>query len=140
MFQAALMVLGLATPVSPVKTSQVIVTVEGVRRQAGEIRAVLCTQEEFGQLNCRHSLRAPVHKGPIVLRFEQIERGTYAIAVFHDMYGNGRVHRSLLGIPNEGVGFSRNPFLFGKPSFADTSFDLQSDAAIVVKLRFEPFN
>lgn len=138
MFRTALMVLGLATSVPSAKTSQLTLTVEGVRRQIGEIRAALCTQEEFRQLNCRYSLRAPVHEGPITLRFEKIPRGEYAVAVFHDLHGDGRVHRSFFGLPNEGVGFSRNPFLFGKPAFADTSFDLQSDAAIVVKLRFEP--
>lgn len=50
--------------------------------------------------------------------------GDYAIAIIHDENGNGRLD-TFMGIPREGVGFSRNPVLrFGPPRFQSASFTI----------------
>ncbi len=56
------------------------------------------------------------------LRFGDLPSGDYAVALFHDENGNGKLDTSL-GIPREGIGFSNNPrLLFGPPRFAAASF------------------
>ena len=48
--------------------------------------------------------------------------GDYALAVIHDENGNGKLD-TIVGIPREGYGFSRNaPVRFGPPRFAAARF------------------
>ena len=55
--------------------------------------------------------------------FEDIPRGTYALAVVHDENMNGKLDTNLLGMPKEGYGFSNDAkALFGAPSFSAASF------------------
>jgi uncharacterized protein (DUF2141 family) len=71
-----------------------------------------------------------------VLRFDGLASGSYAIAMVHDENGNGRMD-TVMGIPREGFGFSRNPAIrFGPPRFHEAQFAVASgatDAAIRVK-------
>ncbi len=55
--------------------------------------------------------------------FEEIPRGTYALAVFHDENMNGKLDTNWLGIPTEGYGFSNDvKALKGAPSFSACRF------------------
>lgn len=50
--------------------------------------------------------------------------GRYAVTLFHDENNNQRLD-TLLGIPREGFGFSRNPVVrFGAPSFRQVDIQL----------------
>lgn len=58
------------------------------------------------------------------VRFAGVAAGTYAVTVLHDENVNGRLD-TVLGIPREGFGFSRNPVVrFGPPSFEAVRFQL----------------
>lgn len=72
-----------------------------------------------------------------VAHFVDLPAGDYAVAVIHDENGNGRLDK-MMGIPREGVGFSRNPRLrMGPPSFADASFRLSAGPETeVVRLKY----
>lgn len=51
--------------------------------------------------------------------------GDYALAVIHDENGNGKLD-TIVGIPREGYGFSRNaPVRFGPPRFAAARFTVE---------------
>ena len=63
------------------------------------------------------------HTGP--LRFADMPPGGYAIALFHDENGNGRLDKRFGFVPLEGIGFSNNARIrFGPPSFATARFTL----------------
>jgi uncharacterized protein (DUF2141 family) len=48
--------------------------------------------------------------------------GTYAVAIVHDENGNGRLDTMMM-MPREGFGFSRNPRLrMGPPRFSEAAF------------------
>lgn len=66
-------------------------------------------------------------------RFDGIQAGSYAVALFHDENGNGRLDK-FVGIPREGIGFSNNPRLqFSPPKFneARLSLDLGNNTASI---------
>jgi uncharacterized protein (DUF2141 family) len=71
------------------------------------------------------------------LRFDDLPSGDYAVALFHDENGNGRID-TRFGIPAEGVGFSNNPrLMFGPPSFARAAVALTNrTTAETVRLRY----
>lgn len=50
------------------------------------------------------------------------EKGTYAIAVFQDMNGNGQLDTNWMGVPSEPYGFSKDARgSFGPPGFDQAS-------------------
>ena len=57
-------------------------------------------------------------------RFEGLASANYAVAVIHDANSNKKLD-TMMGIPREGFGFSRNPTItFGPPKFTSASFPL----------------
>ena len=71
-----------------------------------------------------------------VLVFSNLPAGRYAVSVFHDENGNGKLDKNVMGIPTERYGFSRDARgTMGPPSFADAAVDVDSDAAIAVHLQ-----
>jgi uncharacterized protein (DUF2141 family) len=55
--------------------------------------------------------------------FEDIQPGTYAMAVIHDENMNGKLDTNLVGVPTEGYGFSTDSKgLVGVPLFSAASF------------------
>ena len=56
--------------------------------------------------------------------FKNVPTGTYAIAHFHDAKLTGKMEKNLVGIPQEGYGFSNNakPHTRSTPSFRECAF------------------
>lgn len=77
----------------------------------------------------------PVSSSSAQCILENIPDGKYAITVFHDENGNGRLDTGMFGIPKEGYGFSNNARgMFGPPSFLDSSFEVKGDVVQKIDL------
>lgn len=64
--------------------------------------------------------------------------GTYALSVFHDENGNGKLDTNYIGIPKEAFAFSMNPkVFFGPPSFKKARFKLSN--SLNLKIEFIHF-
>jgi uncharacterized protein (DUF2141 family) len=71
-----------------------------------------------------------------VLVYRNLQPGRYALSVFHDENGNGKLDTNIAGIPVEHYGFSRDAAgRMGPPSFADAALDLNADTTITIHLR-----
>jgi len=67
--------------------------------------------------------------------FSGIPQGTYAVMVFHDENGNGKLDKNMVGIPKEGYGASNNAAKkMHAPVFDEAKFSLTSDQSVEVKL------
>lgn len=56
------------------------------------------------------------------VQFDGLAPGNYAAAIIHDENGNNKLD-TMMGIPREGFGFSRNPAIrFGPPRFDAARF------------------
>jgi uncharacterized protein (DUF2141 family) len=110
--------------------TEVRVTVTGLRSDKGLVQACL-TPEPRAFPDCSgnsnsHSLTVSA-AGEVVLDFERVAPGRYAIALLHDENGNGRADKTLGMIPKEGFGFSRDaPVRMGPPRFADAAFEVNT--------------
>ena len=68
--------------------------------------------------------------------FDNLQKGTYALAIYHDENSNGEFDRSFLGWPFEDYVFSNYAEgSFGPPSFEEASFILQD--SLVIELEFK---
>ncbi len=82
------------------------------------------------------SAKAAIAGGKVVTVFKGLKDGVYAVAVIHDENGNGQLDTNFLGIPNEGIGISNNPRLFGKPRFGEARFDLKGNMSITIGTKY----
>jgi uncharacterized protein (DUF2141 family) len=111
--------LPAAAPTTPPST-HVDVTFEAVRNSKGLIRACMTREPRYFP-HCEvdpaaHKLSIPAAPGT-TLSFPDVAPGDYAIAALHDENKDGKVNMAL-GIPREGVGFSRSPRVkFSAPKF-----------------------
>ena len=76
-------------------------------------------------------------QGKLVVIFDQVPSGTYAISIIHDSNSNGELDSNLFGIPKEGFGFSNDAMgMFGPPSFEKAKLDVSTSTTAIVKMRY----
>ena len=137
---AALIIVGMLPAAAP-PTTHVDVKFDEVRNSTGLIRACLTREPRYFP-HCEndpaaHKLSVPA--GPDArLSFADVAPGEYAIAALHDENGDGKVN-TRLGIPREGVGFSRSPRLrFSAPKFGDVRFPVAAEP-VTMDIRLQYF-
>ena len=61
-----------------------------------------------------------------------VEPGEYAVAVYHDENGNGKMDTRIFGIPKEPYGFSNNfKPLISAPKFSDCRFSVGNAGKVI---------
>ena len=110
----------------PVPAATLVVDIGRLRNSRGAVHACLSRNPKHFP-DCRAdpaALRQSVQAGTRELRFTGFQPGRYALTLFHDENNNQRLD-TMLGIPREGFGFSRNPTIrFGAPRFEQVSIEL----------------
>lgn len=67
--------------------------------------------------------------------FERVKPGQIALSVLHDEDNDRNCRIGLIGIPKEGLGFSRNVRArFGPPDFDDAKLDVQAGAQLTLSI------
>lgn len=114
------------------------VTVAGLHDNRGHVRIGVCERAEFLGERCAYHAVVPSRPGSVTATISGIRPGVYAVAAYQDSTDAGHLRRSFLGIPEDGIGFSRNPPLgLGGLPFDRCALSLgRQDAAITVTLRF----
>lgn len=75
--------------------------------------------------------------GKVVVVFENVPHGNYALSTIHDENRNGKLDSNLFGMPKEGFGFSHDAMgSFGPPSFDKAKFTVSSSLTIRLKTRY----
>ena len=79
--------------------------------------------------------RVVINNNEAVAVFTNLPKGRYAVSVFHDENGNGKIDKGLL-MPVEGIGLSnfKSVNLFNPPNFKKASFMLDSNKKIVIDM------
>ncbi len=132
-------VLALATMMATqAHAGDLEITVSGVRNDHGRVLAEACPKEQFLAVKCPWRAGVPAAPGQVTVRIPDVPPGIYAAQAYHDENDNKQIDRNWLGIPKEGLGFSRDaPFHFGPPSFDDAAFQLGPEGGrIALTLRY----
>lgn len=139
----AVLATALPTPIMASAESSVSITLTGMRNSKGHV--LLCvTSNPKAFPDCRKDksaarlvLSAKDVVGGEVTHVTVEGPGTYAISAVHDENGNGKLDTVLM-MPNEGFGFSRNPAIrFGPPKFKSASFAVGAEVvAQKVKMKY----
>lgn len=126
--------LSAASPVARLELD-----IDNLRSAKGVVRVCL-TADPDNFPNCVDDARALTRTVPATGRaiaFDALPVGTYAAAIIHDENGNRKLD-TVMGIPREGFGFSRNPAIrFGPPRFAAARFALGVDGgAQAIRMKY----
>ena len=114
------------------------VDASGIQPGAGVVFAGLCVGG-LEEQSCTFGQTSLARAETIRFTFPQVPPGTYAIAVFQDLNGNGRLDRTPLGLPLEPYGFSNDAGRLRRPTFANASIRIaDQDLRVGVKLTVIP--
>lgn len=109
-----------------VGTSNLTVEVQGLMGASGNICLTIFSRSEGFPSDGTKALKAscfPISQTPFSLTLDGLNAGNYAIALFHDENADGTLNTNLVGVPQEGFGFSNNPSIVsGPPNFSDATF------------------
>jgi uncharacterized protein (DUF2141 family) len=133
--------LALPSSVQAELSSQLTVEVDGLRNQKGQICLSLFASGKGFPSNGTDAVQnqcMAITAMPQLVTFENLQPGSYAVAVLHDVNNDGEANRNALGIPVEGFGFSRNPVIrTGPPKFNDAVvLVLGSSTKIQIQLNY----
>lgn len=114
------------------QASDLLIRVEGIQHQATLYVALVPAEQNTWE----PSLQALQGHGEQLV-ISDVPPGRFALQLFQDSNGNGRLDLSPRGIPLEPVGFSGNPTLLkGKPKPADAQFEHGADDTLIdIRLR-----
>lgn len=102
----------------------------------GVLRVCVTDQKDNFLKSCAFSKTVVVEDETVSLKIENIEKGSYAVSVYHDENNNDILETTgLFGIPLESYGFSNNPSMTFGPSFKKSVFKMASDKDISIKLK-----
>ncbi len=133
----AIAALSLAAGVAG--AGDLVVTVSGVRSAEGQVRLALYERADGFRKEdrARQLLALPAAAGEVIGMFRDVPPGRYAVLVYHDENGDGKLNLRLGMFPKEGYGLSNNPRLSGPPQFDDAAFELgDAGARVVVRLAY----
>ncbi|MEO0528313.1 MAG: DUF2141 domain-containing protein, partial [Bacteroidota bacterium] len=107
---------------------------ENVLNDQGKVLASLHTDQTFMKGAGLVDLSATAKKGELIMTFENVEPGTYAIMVMHDENENKRMDFEDNGMPKENYGMSGNAMSMGPPSFDTAKFEVaDEDMAFIIR-------
>ena len=80
-------------------------------------------------------LKFKVADGKTHFTIKDLPNGEYAFAVHHDENSDGKMNTTMLAVPKEGYGLSRNfkPKL-SAPKFSDCSVNIQNDHKMTIRM------
>ncbi len=132
-----ILILGIVIPFFGVAQQTLSIDVQGVRNSEGSISYAVYTESK-GFLKVDKVYRSDSIKavqGTTHLVINNLPKGNYAFAVFHDENSNALLDTNWLGIPREAIGFSNARMkTFGPPTFEECSISVLKNSSIVVLL------
>jgi uncharacterized protein (DUF2141 family) len=117
------------------------VVVVGLHSNDGEVNcALFASADGFpnDSSKARVEVKTKIVNRQAVCVFAGVAPGDYAVAVFHDENGNGKLDRNFVGMPKEGVGASNDAAgNFGPPKFDDARFTYKGGAeSVTIHVRY----
>jgi len=129
---AIILAVPAVASLSPAATAEinVAVHVSGIEKQSGAVYAGLYDASGWKGGHFIMAVHVPVTSGDITLDLTAPAPGRYAIRLFHDLNGNGKLDKNFFGIPQEPYAFSNNASgSMGPPDFDAAAFDVTAEGA-----------
>jgi uncharacterized protein (DUF2141 family) len=121
-----LLTLLWAVSAAAAEPGRIVVTIVGFGSDDGQ--AMVALFDDTGRFPMDGELvgvTAAITGGQATVTFEDVAAGIYAVSVFHDENGNGKLDTRFMGIPKEPIGVSNDAKgRFGPPRFEDARVEV----------------
>lgn len=114
----------------PAQQSQIHLIIDQLEPAQGDLHLAIYSQKDFlEEAGILKGLILPIRQSTITCTLPPLPYGTYAIAVFHDLNGNGQLDKNSLGVPTEPYGFSNDVrSKWRAPSFSEAAIRVELPA------------
>lgn len=110
--------------------------VRGIENPEGHLYVAIYSSEETFMKKPFTAFRVEVKDTVKVIPCRGLPAGTYALSMFQDENGNGKLDTGTFGIPVEKFGFSNDAEgVMGPPAYDKCRFDFAEDTTLVVHLK-----
>jgi len=130
--------LAAALALAAASLGTLTVEVGNVRNDRGTVHIDVCDETHFLKSDCHYWGEAPAHPGTVTVTVPGLPAGRWGIQAYHDENRNRDVDRNFLGIPKEGIGFSRDARIrLSPPKWEDAVFGFDGrSGTTALKLRY----
>lgn len=130
----------LLTPLlalSSVHAAELSVEVKGISEAKGDVLLAVYDKADSWLKKGVAVAKVAATVGSVTLSVPGLAEGEYAVTIFQDMNGNGKLDANFVGIPTEPFGFSNDATgKLGPAKFEQAKFMIeQGNKAISIKLR-----
>ncbi|MCK0132227.1 DUF2141 domain-containing protein [Flavobacteriaceae bacterium F08102] len=115
------------------ETFELTVNVPNVTSDKGKMVYALYTSENF-LAEPGMASTSEIKDGTSSTVFKDVIPGTYAVIVYHDVNGNGKLDMNEYGMPMEDYSLSNNPRSMGPPQFQNAKFTVEKSMTLEIKL------
>lgn len=118
--------------------SSVVANINNLKNDEGVCRACLFSNpSSFAALCKPYDCIAVSVKNKLARAvFKNVQPGSYAVFVFHDVNNNNRMDKNFLGVPKEGYGASNNKLPFAAtPHFNENKFEVNTNNNVLLNIR-----
>lgn len=130
-----LLVCALQSAISMLSAQTLTLEVSGIEKPEGHLYVAIYNSKETFLKKPLTAFRVEVKDKTLSIPCSGLPEGTYAISLFQDENGNGRLDTADFGIPTEKVGFSNNAKgVMGPPSFEQCRFTFSEDMTLKINL------
>jgi len=116
------------------KKAGLIVQINGIKDTTGTMYVRLYdSKENFNIKKTKWKRMIPVKKSQLLISFDNLPIGSYAIICFQDINDNKKLDFDSF-MPTEPWGLSNNKTLMGPPTWNDAVFELKNDKVVKIQL------
>jgi uncharacterized protein (DUF2141 family) len=130
MRQLLLAAAAFAAGIGSGEAATLVVRATGIASADGTVYVGVCATG-FDEARCPYKGRARARPGTIELRIPDVKPGRYAIAIYHDVNGNGQLDKTFFR-PSEPYGFSNDVGRLGVPSLQGAMISVSEPSTTVV--------
>jgi uncharacterized protein (DUF2141 family) len=132
-----ILITGMLLFTALLQAQKINLTVEmsGFKSDDGRVKVGLYNSDGTFLKTTFKSLSSDIHDHTATVTFEGLEKGEYAVSVYHDENNNGKLDTGFMGIPSEGYASSNNAKGFmGPPKYEDAKFQLKANSKIKITI------
>ncbi|WP_296123099.1 DUF2141 domain-containing protein [uncultured Bacteroides sp.] len=112
------------------------IEVRNIEKAEGHLYVAIYNSEETFMKKPLAAFRIDVKDTSLSIPCRGLPAGTYAVSLFQDENGNGKLDSGAFGIPLEKFGFSNDAEgVMGPPSYGKCCFTFSEDMTLVIHLK-----
>jgi outer membrane protein len=120
-----------------VEAAELIIRIENPQGNGKVIAMLFNSSSTFVDLRDPLTLVTLPSGGTAPERIPDLASGEYALVIFQDENGNGRLDKNFIGIPSEPLGFSNRYWPQGPPAFTRAAFKLEAEESRTIEVKLQ---